>query len=77
MYFFVPCLLRDSENEELEVSEKSEIVATQAPELGETVRWDFILGAFFDTWSWQPNDRKWFWLDGIEIILRGGGGRLQ
>ena len=20
----------------------------------------------FDTWSWQPNDRKWFWLDGIE-----------
>ena len=26
----------------------------------------FILGELFDTWSWQPNDRKWFWLDGIE-----------
>ena len=39
------------ENSSLEVSEKSEIVATQAPELGQTkgrkVR--FILGELFDT----------------------------
>ena len=61
------------ENSSLEVSKKSEIVATQAPELGQTkgrkVR--FILGELFDTWSWQPNDRKWFWLDGIESCCVG------
>ena len=34
----------------------------------------FILGELFDTWSWQPNDRKWFWLDGIEsCCVRGEG----
>ena len=31
----------------------------------------FILGELFDTWSWQPNDRKWFWLDGIESCCVG------
>ena len=28
----------------------------------------FILGELFDTWSWQPSDRKWFWLDGIVFV---------
>ena len=31
----------------------------------------FILGQLFDTWSWQPNDRKLFWLDGIESYCVG------
>ena len=31
----------------------------------------FILGELFDTWSWQPNDRKWFWFDGIESCRVG------
>ena len=61
------------ENSSLEVSEKSEIVATQAPVLGQTkgrkVR--IILSELFDTWIWQPNDRKWFWLDGIESSCVG------
>ena len=35
------------------------------------VRWDLFLGELFDTWSWQPNDRKWFWLDDIESCCVG------
>ena len=31
----------------------------------------FILGELYDTWSWQPNGRKWFWLDGIESCCVG------
>ena len=31
----------------------------------------FILGELFDTWSWQPNDRMWFWLDGCESCCVG------
>ena len=31
----------------------------------------FILGELFDTWSWQPNERKWLWLDGIESCCVG------
>ena len=31
----------------------------------------FILGERFDMWSWQPNDQKWFWLDGIESCCVG------
>ena len=31
----------------------------------------FILGEPFDRWSWQPNDRMWFWLDGIESCCGG------
>ena len=31
----------------------------------------FILGELFDTWIWQPNDQKWFWLDGIESCCVG------
>ena len=31
----------------------------------------FILGELFDTWSWQPNDRMWFWLDGFESCCVG------
>ena len=33
-------------NSSLQVSEKSEIVATQAPELGQTVRWDLFQASF-------------------------------
>ena len=33
-------------NSSLEVSEKSEIVATQAPELGQTVKWDLFQASF-------------------------------
>ena len=31
----------------------------------------FILGELFDKWSCKPNDRKWFWLDGIESCCVG------
>ena len=31
----------------------------------------FILGELFDMWSWQPNDRKRFWVDGIESCCVG------
>ena len=34
------------ENSSLEVSEKSEIVATQAPQLGPTVKWDLFQASF-------------------------------
>ena len=59
------------ENSSLEVSEKKRNRSNTSTGARPDRKLRFILGELFDTWSWQPNDRKWFWLDGIESCCVG------
>ena len=59
------------ENSSLEVSGKKRNRSNTSTGARPDRKLRFILGELFDTWSWQPNDRKWFWLDGIESCCVG------
>ena len=59
------------ENFSLKVSEKKRNRSNTSTGARPDRKVRFILGELFDTWSWQPNDRKWFWLDGIESCCVG------
>ena len=59
------------ENSSLEVSEKKRNRSNTSTGARPDRKVRFILGELFDTWSWQPNDRMWFWLDGFESCCVG------
>ena len=59
------------ENSSLEVSEKRRNSSNTSTGARPDGKVRFILGELFDTWIWEPNDRKWFWLDGIESCCVG------